>query len=773
MANVNLIMYAIIGVVVLYGFLKGMRKGLYKSLIDLGVVIVAIVLSVFVAKLLAKYLVDTASLMWAFDKLIELMPASSDLLLAIKNSIVEMAARSNAIGLAMALPAIIFAPFIYMFIYLGIASVLKIPKMIIARSIFGKNSGETYRGGNRVAGGAVGTVARLVSFVAFVIPVVGYIMLANTVMTNIGNSSIREIPLSNPTAELMSEEDGELEQEIVAEEASAQTMGEKITSIGNSCIQVRDEFVAPIANNPICKAVQSFGGKWIFNALSSAKIAETKITLEDEMLVLTNIYHEATALLKTPSAQYGSVQTAAINNIATILDDAKIAPTLISNTLSYTSTTWLEGRAAFGASKIIVSDYYVPTFDKLLVMFSQTTEATVKADIHTLADIVNLCIDENAFVEVSNNTPVNIVKNEEFVGQLFVELYENDRTRPIAGDLINSFKNYLYKVYNAVNDEEQPYPPQIDINILSKEQVYQEGKLVASIMTDFTEFYATVDMEETDNTKFLIQTDVRSFGRALDKIEKSLFLGDSYTFLLSAVLKSRGASQFAFMTPEFVDAVINRKTSMETVLVSRQQIAILLSVTKEEGRDDAIKHILENVDKESADVIKETLTTEVLGEFGMDEIQSESMSNTLNSMIDQIVANEDGYTDEQLEVEIEAVGSIVDVVKGATNSQDGNLFGGETDESKTGMTADDFVSTVVNSNILSSAIKDAVKDEDGNKVEDPYKISSGITDSDKESTKNAIEEYYSNNQLADGDNTQLKETLGSLANLFGVDVNLE
>lgn len=777
MASVGVIMYIAIAVVAVYGILRGLRKGLYKSLIDLGVTIVAIVLSVLIAKLLSKSLVDIETLISFLDKLVEASPSMTEVITPIRDSIADMSKDSNAIGLAMALPVVILAPFVYMIVYLVIASILKIPKLIVARSIFGKNSGETYHGGSRPAGAAVGAVARLVSFIAFVVPVVGYIMLANTVMTDIGEASLREIPSSITSAEVMSTEEGVIEEvapENGATEQQTPTAGDRLKSLGDSCIQARDSFIAPLADGPAFKFIHAFGGKWLFNSLSSAKIVDTKVSLEDEISILSSVYYEATALIKTPTAEYGSVQTEAIDNITSILDEAKIAPSVISGALSYTSNAWLNGESAFGMSKIIVGEYYEPTLDKLLVMFSQTTDATIKEDIHTIGNMLNLCIEEQAFVEVANQTPVNIAKNEEFVGQLFVELYENNRTRPIAGDLINSFKNYLYRVYNDVNDTEIPYPTQLDINALSKEQVYEEGARMASIMGDFTKFYETVDLEETDNTKFLIQTDVRSLGKALDKVEQSLFLGDSYSFILSAVLRSEGAAQFAFMTPEFADAMINRTTSMESVLVSRQQIAIILSVTEKEDRDDAIKHILENVDKESAAVIKETLTSDVLGEFGMNDSQSESMSNTLNSVIDQIASNEGEYTEEQLEAEIAAVGSVVDVVKGATSDQEGSIFANDSSSSsKTDMTADQFVSNVVNSNILSSAVQNASKDEEGNTIEDPYKISGGMSAEDKESAKLAIEEYYANNQADGADNAELKDTLGSLANIFGVDVNLD
>ncbi|MBO5374385.1 MAG: hypothetical protein J6A54_02925, partial [Clostridia bacterium] len=648
---------------------------------------------------------------------------------------------------------------------------------IVERSLFGKNGGETYRGGNRPAGAAVGVLVKLISFVAFIIPLIGYITIADDFMLGIGEASSREIPSSNVVVEVMSDEQIEATPDDSEQETPPalveNNMAQTIESLGESCLQLRNDVIAPLANDGVCKIIHTCGGKWIFDSLTSTKVEGTKVSLYTEIDVISNVYYEAVALLKVPMAEYGDVQTQAINNITNSLDQTTVAPSIISGLLSYSSKTWLEGGEVFGVPKVIVGDYYEPTLDKILNLFAQTTEETVKKDIHMFGNIANICIEQGAFVEIANSTPINIPKNEEFMGQIFVELYNNDKARPLAGDLLNAFENYLYRIYNEVNGTDFLPPEQIVMDNLTVDQVYEEGKLVASILNDFSNFYATVDMNETDNTKFLIQTDVRSLGKALDKTEKSLFLGDSYNFLLTALLRSEGASQFAFMTPEFAESMINRNNaSMESVLVARQEIAIIIYATKGQDREEAIKHILENVDEDSAKIIKETLTTEVMTQFGMNKSQSESMSNTLDSVITQIANNDKEFTDEELQSEIEAVGNLINVVKGATNNEADNLFADdESDYSKSNMSASDFVETVVESEIISSAIQDSSVDENGNKVENPYNISGGLTDSDKESAKTAIEDYYSNNQGV-GDNEELRKKLDSLANVLGVDVTL-
>ena len=200
-----------------------------------------------------------------------------------------------------------------------------------------------------------------------------------------------------------------------------------------------------------------------------------------------------------------------------------------------------------------------------------------------------------------------------------------------------------------------------------------------------------------------------------------------------------------------------------------------MSATDKEDRTVAIEHLLSNVDEDTATLILETLTPNVLEDTGMNDHKSEALSSTVGSLITQIAINKDEMSAEQIQKEVEAIDTVISTVHSATDehSAGSNLFTTpDDDDALTEMSASDLVGTLMDSNIVTDAIISASKDEQGNVVEDPYKISDKLTDSDKASAKDAIESYYEQNASPDGSNEELANKLSSLANVFGVDVAL-
>lgn len=760
MDNVNLIIYIAIAVCGLFGALMGIRKGLYKALVNLVVVLATAGISLAISKLALKLSVSEDELLLGFDKLATMFPDSA-FMVEIKETVVALSERGNAVEMAAALPMVIISPLVFMITYLVLGLIIKIPEAIVCRSIFGR------RGGNRLGGAIVSSVTKIISFGIFIIPLVGYITMANTVLDDIGN-----VKTTEQSEVVQSMADEEIDEDV--EQEQTQSLGATLGSISASCVQINDAYITPIKENFIVKTVYVCGGRWIFNALTTAKVDDVEITLQNEIKVLTDIYGELPALLDAPIAEYGDAQTVAIDNITTTLDNAVVVPTIISSVISYASDAWLNGEDVMGYEKLNVGEYYEPTFDKILTVFSQTTNDTISQDIHTAGNIMNICIEQGFFKETfGGGNPMTVLQREEFMGSIFAELYLNDTTRPFVADLVNAFKNYIYRVYNEVNGTAVPFPDQLVMETVTEQMMYDEGARISSIMKNFVSFYESFDPNATDNLQIIINTDLRSLGRAFDTLKQSLFVGDAYEFVLQAVLRSEGASQIAILTPEFVEAMLSSSSSMETVLVSRQQLAIIASVSSAEDREKAIEHLLKNIDSDSASVIIETLTPEVMRNLGMSKDESKAMSGALGSIVQEIANNDGEFTEEQLSGEIEAVDKIVSTVQAATDGdKSSNLFSnGEDDSSRSGLTADELVDTVVNSTIVSSAINSSSKDEEGNTVENSYGISDKLTEADKDSAKTAIEQYYQNN-ATEGDDAELKETLDSLASIFGVQVEL-
>ena len=766
MDTVNIVIYIAIAVCGIFGALMGFFKGLYKALINLAVVLATAGISFAVVKIALKTSVDEEKILMAIDYISANFLPDAEFMTSVRETIVALSERGDAVGMVAALPMVFVAPLLFMIVYLVLGLIMKIPEFIVCRIIFGK------KGGNRAGGAAVCAVTKIISFAIFIVPLVGYITMANTVLNDIGS-----LEASEPQAVVESMSDEELDEDFEEEQSQepSQSMADTLESLSKSCAQINSDYVTPIKNNFIIKSVYACGGRWMFNSLASVKIDEAEISLQSELAVLTDIYKELPALAGAPIAEYDEEQTVAIDNITVALDKAVVVPTVVSSVISYASDAWLNGETVFGYEKINVGEYYEPTFDKILTVFSETTNETISQDLHTAGNIINICIEQGFFKETfGGGSPMTVIQREEFMGSLFSELYLNDTTRPFVADIVNAFKNYIYRVYNEVNGTNVPFPEQLVMDNVTEEMMYEEGARISSIMKCFVSFYESFDQNETDNLKIIINTDLRSLGRAFDILKTSLFIGDSYDFVLQAVLKSKGASQIAFMTPEFVDAMLSTESSMETVLVSRQQLAIIASVSSAEDRSAAIEHLLKNIDDDSADVIIETLTPEVLRNLGMSKEQSKAMSGALGSIVQEIANNDGEFTEEEMTDEIDAVDKIVSTVQAATDGdKSSNLFSSdpEDDSSRSGYTATELVDTVVNSKVVSSAINSSSKDEEGNAVENPYSISDKLTESDRDSAKIAIEEYYQEN-AGEGDNAELEETLGSLASIFGVQIEL-
>ena len=84
----------------------------------------------------------------------------------------------------------------------------------------------------------------------------------------------------------------------------------------------------------------------------------------------------------------------------------------------------------------------------------------------------------------------------------------------------------------------------------------------------------------------------------------------------------------------------------------------------------------------------------------------------------------------------------------------------------TNMTATEFVDSVTDSKLTSSMIQNAVKGENGEAVEDPYKIQNELSDKDKEEISQAINNSYQKEDLTEEE----RKTLEALANIFGVTI---
>ena len=122
-----------IGVLFLFGFLRGLRKGFYKSLMDLGFVALCLIASIMIAKSITNTLTDIAGLT---DILMSVKGSVPDLAPTIDSAlemIAQLGDNEAMINVLLALPAALITPILFIPVYIILGILIKIPKLIIDR----------------------------------------------------------------------------------------------------------------------------------------------------------------------------------------------------------------------------------------------------------------------------------------------------------------------------------------------------------------------------------------------------------------------------------------------------------------------------------------------------------------------------------------------------------------------------------------------------------------------------------------------------------------
>jgi hypothetical protein len=193
----------------------------------------------------------------------------------------------------------------------------------------------------------------------------------------------------------------------------------------------------------------------------------------------------------------------------------------------------------------------------------------------------------------------------------------------------------------------------------------------------------------------------------------------------------------------------------------------------EDNFEDAIKFMVSEMTPETAETIKSAISEDTLKDFGISEEQAGAVSSTIGSIVDGMANSTGNMTEEEIKKETEAINTLVNTVMGAVSSEGENeditnIFG-EAEDSKTGVSAESFVDTIVSSQVISSAVVGATKDENGEKVEDPYGFADTLTEEDKSAAEDTIKNYFDSNKAGDETDEELKETLGAIAGILGMD----
>ena len=308
----------------------------------------------------------------------------------------------------------------------------------------------------------------------------------------------------------------------------------------------------------------------------------------------------------------------------------------------------------------------------------------------------------------------------------------------------------------------------------SCEDAIAESRKVGEIFRMITDIVAGEDLDDLDGFELF-----EELGPIFDKMQESeIFKSESTRNLLTAILQSKNVAGALGLPLKdmtgFADKINSYASDRDngyeeaTKIISGTVNAVSKATDNsatEEEKVAATKNMIDNVNKDNAEMITSMLTDSIVNKFVSDagnfENAADAVKNLINNMADYKESSPD---DESVAKEAEAVTKLITVA--TTGSSDAPLF--DTEDGEKGALASDpesFIGTVVESDVVMWTVIQSVDGQGAGS--NPYGITYS-SDEERESVANALESYFVEN----GGGNELAEKLANIAIIMDVEINL-
>lgn len=793
------------------GLIRGFFKGAIKSTVDVGGVLLSALLALPITKGITALLVSTDILNTIATKLLDTLPSgASTYVEAVKGYLADESTAGiikEIAELIISLPTILLSPIVFVLVFLVLGAIIGIITTILKLLVCPK----TKKIGWRILGALLSAGAYVVTLAVILIPVTGYSNFAGDTSAHVleiveANEDKKE-EAQEPTpdtdeAPAPSDQEADNSIESVSEDAPLLDELEGDQNTDTSSPEIKEEetepsldkteeqakekkeinikpilkavikYSTPLSDNFVSKTVYALGGRGIFNSLTTNEVAGIEIALQTEINGIIDICDSALKFLDVKPEEYTSVQSDAVNNINASLEESEYLPLLFSKVISFTAGEFYEGRDVFGIEKPDLGKDFNPTFDKVLRVLKDTDSDDIRKDIKTISNIANGALETGIIGEVTSEEidVWKIVENEDMIEIILVELYKNTRTRNMVPYVTSALTNYIYEMYDDINGTNTD-PGEFDYTHYNEAQLVVEAAYLAGAIREIHSFLENTDLGENFDPKDVIMnSDMGALGRGLEKLREGIFTERAFVILLHAVLHSEAITETGIVDNVLITSAEKENADLEGMLVARQNI-MKLAIVIQEKQDEETKQLMDSVIESIVSGEDESLGSIVnkdnLTSLGMKEKDAESIEGIVGSILDG-ASDCEFETEEEKQQEIEKTEQIISAVGNTVlDKTEDNMFTTDDNEtSTTDMTAQDFVDSVLDSKLTSSMVQNASKDENGETVNDPYKIQRELSDADKVEISQAINNTYASQDITDEE----RATLESLANIFGVTI---
>ena len=729
---VNYCILGAFGFVALIGFIRGLVKGAFRSLSDVVFVLINALASTFIAKWIVNTVLDVGRIIDFLYELEESIPsqAYSEFLVSIEPYVQEgTVLREWDFGYILALPAIILAPIVFMLVFMLLGIVFKIVKAILQKLLIPK----TKNGGLRFVGGLLGIVRCVLALAIFIVPIVGFGYYAYDA----------------------TEQYVETTQQQVFDENT-------------------EELISNTLNTPALTTISNYGGKWLFENLTTTQVHDVRVSLTVETGHIIEIYSHIPGLTEIGVNGVENITDEQIKQIEeTIfsLEKSQYLTSLIASIMAQASTELYVKGEIYTFKLPYFGDTFDPVVDKLLEIWSTTDGNALTDDLNTYVKIFDHLLDQKLFSKIGNSEELMLLLEDgNFYSGILIPLHENLRTRPVVPSVADAMQSYLYEVYEKVNGV--PYGDgeiiKVNMDKVDAANMTTEANRIADAIREIHTFVNTIaELERLED--IVKKGDFAALGRGLNQIRDSLFFANAYHFMLDTLLNSQVCADLGIFDSKFIENATRPDADMEKLLLSRQNITILTMAMWDHDKatqEESLKVLIEEITQDDEEALKELVTIENLGKYGIDGEQAETISGMVNSLIDTIHTHEFADENERHE-EAENAAHILTMLNAAHINDDPsitNVFKNEANEpSKVEETANQMVEKMLDSEIIMEMVSSAAQSEDL----DPYNVQKFLTESDKSGLEQALTNHYGNASTMED-----KGSIEELASVFGFDSSM-
>lgn len=302
-------------------------------------------------------------------------------------SITEILADPEMAAVSDALCEMVAAPILFFLAYVVLKILTWIPYKLTV-SVFRIKGPKLF---GRISGALLGAVCGVVGLVVFVTPVYGYVTFADDVLSQLPAQSEEAAPEEDPLA-------------------------------------VLDQLL----DAPVAKQSYQYAGSRVFRLLTTVEFEQGEISLQEEAGAIVKIAKDVTVLSESSFEEYGERETAAIKQMVSDVGVSKIVSTVAAYFLSDAAEAWLNGEAAFGMAKPDMGEEVQGIVDAFLVVFSDSTAATLAQDLGTFADAFVILVENDLFATGGDMSSfVQKLVSGGVVTRLYTVLDANPRMLPI------------------------------------------------------------------------------------------------------------------------------------------------------------------------------------------------------------------------------------------------------------------------------------------------------------------------------------------------------